>query len=54
MDLKVLRLVFLFVAIVTQAGCATAGDTAADPSNDLVPASSHDDSHGWGAGIKGM
>jgi hypothetical protein len=54
MDLKVLRLVILFAAVVVQAGCATTGDTAADPANDLVPAPAHDDSHGWGANLKGM
>jgi uncharacterized lipoprotein YajG len=54
MDLKVLRLVFLLAAVLMLAGCASAEDTAADPANDLVPVPSHDDSHGWGANLKGM
>jgi hypothetical protein len=54
MDLKVLRLVFLLVAVLLLARCASAEDTAGDPANDVVPVPSHDDSHGWGTSVKGM
>jgi hypothetical protein len=49
MDLKALKWLLLFAVVMVQVGCATADY---DPTTDLQPAPSKDDSHGWGTNIK--
>ncbi len=44
MDFKSLRWLLLFAVVIVQAGCAS---EAYDPTTDLQPVPSHDDSHGW-------
>jgi hypothetical protein len=35
--------------VIVQAGCA---EQTYDPANDLQPAASRDDSHGWGTNVQ--
>jgi hypothetical protein len=56
MDLIALRRAFVLLAALLQFGCATtAPDTSADNPPELTPVpGKEDDSHGWGANLKGM
>jgi len=49
MDFKALRWLLLFAAVMVLAGCAT---ETYDPTTDLQPAPSRDDSHGWGGNLQ--
>jgi hypothetical protein len=48
MYFKALRWLLLFAVVIVQAGCAA---HEYDPANDLQPAASRDDSHGWGTNV---
>jgi len=52
MNFKVLGWLLLLVVAIMQVGCATASQSSDDPTPDLEPAPSHDDSHGWGTNLQ--
>jgi hypothetical protein len=53
MNPKVLRLLFLFMLIIAQIGCASTSESSGDWTPDQEHVTSHDDSHGWGANLQG-
>ena len=55
MDRHVLTWGIVVLAALLQFGCAaTDADTNPDNPADLTPVPSKDDSHGWGANLKGV